>query len=79
MKITAGLGALVIGLAVASTAAVAQDTRAHARAHSGRVYNYVPPAAPAAPSPNWSVPLSPGGTSTGGASFGGPAYNPSPK
>ena len=86
MKITIGLGALVIGLALASTGAIAQEAprshigpRTHVvapRTQQGPLYNYVPQATPAAPTGAPSFSYSPGGISSHADDFGGPGYNP---
>jgi len=84
MKITIVLGALAVGLALVSTAAVAQENeyngpRRHvtaSRMDRGPVYHRSTPGE--SQEPAFGPPLSPGGTNTGGASFGGPGYNPAP-
>jgi hypothetical protein len=82
MKITTGLGALVIGLALASTGAIAKEApRSHTqvvapRTQQGPLYNYVPQATPAAPTAAPTFSYSPGGISSHSDDFGGPGYNP---
>ena len=83
MKITTCLGALAMGLALVSTAAVAQEPngvhRTHAAPRTDRgptYYRNAPDAGQEAPLAG--APLSPGGVSTGGSSPYGPGYNPAP-
>jgi len=84
MRITTGLGALTIGLALVSTAAVAQEPNVGHRPHvaprtdRGPVYYRQAPEGGAQDVRIPGAPLSPGGVATGGSSAGGPGYNPAP-
>ena len=83
MKISISLGALTIGLAVVSTAAVAQEpyvghrTHVAPRTERGPTYYRRGPES-GLEAPLAGAPLSPGGVSTGGSTLYGPGYNPAP-